>query len=74
MNKTVRGRKLSLALADFTTDMFKQSRSGQNIIMELFFKEYVTKVNFSKEDKELEKLIDDIRVILFGIIEDRLKD
>jgi hypothetical protein len=53
MNKTVQGKKLSLALADFTTDMFKQSRTGQNIIMELFFKENVTKINFSGEDKKL---------------------
>ncbi len=38
MGKYVHGRKLPLALADFTTDMFKRSRTGQNIIMELFFK------------------------------------
>lgn len=38
MGKYVQGKKLSLALAEFTTDMFKRSRTGENIIMELFFK------------------------------------
>lgn len=28
MGKYVNGKKLSLALADFTTDMFKRSRTG----------------------------------------------
>lgn len=51
LGKYVHSKKLSLALADFTTDIFKRSRTGQNIIMELFFKESVTKYNFSKADK-----------------------
>jgi hypothetical protein len=46
MGRYVEGKKLSLALAEFTTDMFKRSRTGKNIIMELFFKENVIKINF----------------------------
>ena len=53
VDKKIRGRSLSLALADLTTTMFHRSRTGQNIIMELFFGESVTKYNFNKEDKEL---------------------
>lgn len=74
MGKQVQGTKLSLAIADFTTTMFKRSRAGLNIIMELFLKENVTKVNFTKEDKRLETLIDDIRVIILEIIQKRLNE
>lgn len=31
-------------------------------------------MNFTSEDKKLEKQIDDIRVILFEIVEQRLRD
>jgi len=33
LNKIVKGKKLSLRIADFTTDMFKRSRTGLNIFM-----------------------------------------
>lgn len=37
--------------------------------MELFFKSNVIKMNFTEGDRQLEKLINDIRVILHEIIE-----
>lgn len=42
--------------------------------MQLFFKENVVKMNFSSEDRKLEKQIDNIRTILFQIVEQRLRD
>ena len=62
----------SIALAEFTTTMFHRSRSAQNIILELFLGETVTRINFTKKDKELEQLITDIRIIINEILEQRI--
>lgn len=73
VHKKVHGMSLSLALAEFTTTMFHRSRTGQNIILELFLGESVTRYNFSKEDKKLASLITDIRVVIDEILEERMK-
>ena len=72
VHKKVHGMSLSLALAEFTTTMFHRSRTGQNIIFELFLGEAVTRYNFSKEDKKLKDLIQDIRVVLNEILDERI--
>ena len=41
------------------------------VLMSFFFGEKVTSMNFSKKDKILEKLIQDIRIQVFEIIEER---
>ena len=72
VHKKVHGMSFSLALAEFTTTMFHRSRTGQNIIMELFLGEAVTRFNFTKADKKLEELITDIRVVINEILEERM--
>lgn len=68
VHKKVHGMSFSLALAEFTTTMFHRSRTGQNIIMELFLGEAVTRFNFTKADKKLEDLIKEIRVVINDIL------
>lgn len=52
--------------------MFERSRTGQNVLLSLFFGESVIKYNFDKEDKRLEKMIKEIRTILLEIIDERI--
>ena len=50
-NKTVLGKSMSLALADVTSSMFQQSRSGVNVFTNLIFGERARRTNFLKKDK-----------------------
>lgn len=53
--------------------MYNRSRTGQNILMELFFGPEVVKYNFTAEDKNLENLIFEIRKQIVEIIDARIK-
>jgi hypothetical protein len=53
--------------------MYNRSRTGQNILMELFFGSEVVKYNFTSEDKNLENLIFQIRKQIVEIIDARIK-
>ena len=46
--KKVGSKPLSIALAEFTVCMFERSRSGTNILFNLFFGEKVKDINFGK--------------------------
>lgn len=70
-DKIVYGKNLSVALAEFTIQMFNRSRTAQNIIFELFLGKKVTKINFTKEDKKLEDFINEIRKIINEILDAR---
>ena len=41
--------------------MFDRSRTGTNILFSLFFGEKVKDMNFSKKDRDLKKLLIEIR-------------
>ena len=70
-DKIVFGKNLSVALAEFTIQMFNRSRTAQNIIFELFLGKKVTKINFTKEDQKLEDFINEIRKIINEILDVR---
>lgn len=55
--KFIRNKPLSIALAEFTVDMFDRSRTGTNILFSLFFGEKVRDMNFSQKDRDLKKLL-----------------
>ncbi len=42
---------MTLALADVTADMFRQSRTGVNVFTNLIFGEKARRMNFLKKDK-----------------------
>ena len=44
--------------------MFNRSRTGANMFFSLFVGQNVTKMNFYKSDKELQKLILDSRTVI----------
>lgn len=70
--KQVNGKNLSLALADFSSFNFYRSRSGLNLLMIMLFGEKARRINFSAQDKELEKTIQEVRKVVFEIIEERI--
>jgi hypothetical protein len=49
--KKIGSTSLSIALAEFTVSMFDRSRSGTNILFNLFFGEKVKDLNFSSKDR-----------------------
>lgn len=51
--KQVNGKNLSLALADFSSFNFYNSRSPVNLLMILLFGTKARNINFTKSDKEL---------------------
>lgn len=51
--KKVGDKSLTLAMAEFSTDVFHQSRTGVNMLFSLFVGQNVTTMNFSKSDKKL---------------------
>lgn len=59
--KKIGDTPLSIALAEFTVNVFDRSRAGPNILFSLFFGEKVKDMNFSKEDRELQILLGQIR-------------
>ena len=52
--------------------MFDRARSGVNLLTSMLFGEKARRTNFSKNDKRLEDLVDDIRKTLFSIIDERI--
>jgi hypothetical protein len=51
--KQVNGKNLSLALADFTSNNFYQSRNPVNLLTILLFGTKARQINFVKSDKDL---------------------
>jgi cytochrome P450 len=70
--KQVNGKNLSLALADFSSFNFYRSRSGLNLLMIMLFGEKARMINFTEGDRQLEKTIQEIRRVVFEIIEERI--
>ena len=70
--KKVNGQPLSIALAEWTVNMFDRARSGANIIFTLFFGENVKDMNFCQKDKELLTSLGVIREKISEILEPRL--
>lgn len=70
--RQVNGKNLSLALADFSSFNFYNSRSPVNLLMILLFGTKARRINFVKSDHELLRTLDEIRKVVFGIIEERI--
>lgn len=70
--KKIGNTPLSIALAEFTVNVFDRSRAGPNILFSLFFGEKVKDMNFCKEDRELQVLLGQIREKIDEILDPRL--
>lgn len=60
--KKVGNIPLSIALADFTVGVFDRSRTGTNVLFNLFFGEKAKDMNFGRKDTELFDMLCEIRV------------
>lgn len=70
--KKVGNSPLSIALAEFTVGVFDRSRTGANILFNLFFGEKVKDMNFSKKDSDLQNMLAEIRVKIGEILDKRM--
>ena len=70
--KKVNGKNLSLALAEFSSNNFYTSRAPANLLAILLFGMKARTINFTRNDKESLRTLDEIRKVVFGIIEERI--